>query len=149
MPALFGQITFPIRFEPSLRLGVGRSFRTNTVSAVGTVGLQWDEMILTGCGDLIRTGRFSVSPCVDVEAGILEAIVLEPPPSRVRSADWFSAGVSAHFSWRPLAALSVELFGVARAPVIRNQLLFEPATLVYEAPHIVPFVGTAVVAHIF
>jgi len=35
-----------------------------------------------------------------------------------------------------------------RAPLIRNELLFEPATLVYEAPRVVPFLGGALVGHL-
>ena len=64
------------------------------------------------------------------------------PRSRRRRA------VAARVAWRPLRALSFEIIAGARVPLIRNELFFEPLTLVYEAPFVVPFVGTAVLAHL-
>ncbi len=148
-PTFFGQLELPLRFAPMLRLGFARSFRTDAVSASGTVGLRWSEATLTACAGLIRQRTIHLGPCLNADAGLLEAIVIEPLPSRVRSAAWLSAGASARVAWRPLPAVSFELLGGARVPLTRNELLFEvPATLVYEAPPVVPFVGTAVVAHL-
>ena len=148
MPGLFGQVGFPGRFAPLVRVGVRRSFRGETVSRFGTVGLQWNEVALTGCGDLVRQPTLRVGPCLNAEGGILEAIVIEPLPSRARTTAWLSAGAAARISWRPLRAMSFELLGGVRAPLIRNELLFEPATLVYAAPRVVPFLGGAVVGHL-
>jgi len=148
MPGLFGQVGFPGRFAPLVRLGVRRSFREDTVSRFGTVGLQWNEVALTGCGDLVRQPTLRVGPCLNAEGGVLEAIVIEPLPSRARAAVWLSAGAAARISWRPLRAMSFELLGGVRAPLVRNELLFEPAMLVYEAPRIVPFLGGALVGHL-
>ncbi|OJY14841.1 MAG: hypothetical protein BGO98_37985 [Myxococcales bacterium 68-20] len=148
MPGLFGQVGFPGRFTPLVRVGVRRSFREDTVSRFGTVGLQWSEVALTGCADLVRQPTLRVGPCLNAEGGILEAIVIEPLPSRVRTAVWLSASAAARISWRPLRAMSFELLGGVRAPLIRNELLFEPATLVYEAPRVVPFLGGALVGHL-
>ncbi|MBX3196731.1 MAG: hypothetical protein KF894_01140 [Labilithrix sp.] len=146
-PGLFGQVGFPGRFAPVVRAGIRRSFRADTVSPFGTVGLQWSEVAVAGCGDLLRQPTVRVGPCLNAEGGVLEAVVIEPLPSRVRSAAWLSAGASARISWRPLQAVSFELLGGVRAPLIRNQLLFEPAALVYEAPPVVPFLGASVLGH--
>lgn len=148
MPGLFGQVGFPGRFAPLVRVGIRRSFRADTVSRFGTVGLQWNEVALTGCGDLVRHPTLRVGPCLNAEGGILEAIVIEPLPSRTRAAVWLSAGAAARISWRPLRAMSFELLGGVRAPLIRNELLFVPASLVYEAPRVVPFLGGALVGHL-
>jgi hypothetical protein len=147
-PAVFGQIAFPLRFEPFLRLGFAQSFREKAVSALGSASLEWTEATVAGCGDLVRHATLRAGPCVNAEAGALEAVVVEPLPSRGRSRLWLSAGASARVAWRPLRALSFEVAFGARVPLIRNQLFFEPLTLVYEAPFVVPFVGTAVLAHL-
>lgn len=147
-PAVFGQLVFPLRFEPSLRLGFARSFRQDAVSARGSAGLDWTVATIAGCGDLVRHAALSAGPCVNAEAGALEAVVVDPLPSRGRTRLWLSAGASARVAWRPLRALSFEVAVGARVPLIRNQLFFEPLTLVYEAPFVVPFVGTAVLAHL-
>lgn len=147
-PRVFAQLTIPSSLAPFLRLGVGRSFRSNTVSAWGTVGIQWSEATLLACADILRQEKLGLAPCLNADAARLEAVVIEPLPSRTRSALWLSAGSSVRLAWRPLPAVSFELFGGARIPLIRNQLLFEPATLVYEAPLIVPFLGAGVVAHV-
>ncbi len=147
-PAVFGQIVLPFRFEPILRLGLARSFQQKAVSARGSAGLAWTEATIAACGDLVRRATLRAGPCVNAEAGALEAVVVEPLPSRGRSRLWLSAGASARVAWRPLRALSFEIAVGARAPLIRNELFFEPLTLVYEAPFVVPFVGTAVLAHL-
>ncbi|MBX3258141.1 MAG: hypothetical protein KF782_00365 [Labilithrix sp.] len=146
-PGLFGQLGFPGRFAPVVRAGVRRSFRADRVSPFGTVGLRWSEVAVAGCGDVVQRPTMRLGPCLNAEGGVLEAVVIEPLPSRVRSAAWVSAGASARLSWRPLQAMSFELLGGVRAPLIRNQLLFEPAALVYEAPLVVPFVGASVLGH--
>ena len=147
-PAVFGQIVLPLRFEPFLRLGFARSFQQKAVSARGIAALAWTEATIAGCGDLVRHATLRAGPCVNAEAGALEADVVEPLPARGRSRLWLSAGASARVAWRPLRALSFEIIAGARVPLIRNELFFEPLTLVYEAPFVVPFVGTAVLAHL-
>lgn len=148
MPGVFAQIAFPGRLEPFLRLGFARSFRDDVDSVRGRAGLVWTEGTVAGCGDLFRTATLGGGLCLNAEAGALQAIVSEPLPSRGRTRPWFSVGASARLAWRPLAALSFEIVGGARVPLVRNQLFFEPLSLVYEAPAVVPFVGTAVVAHL-
>ncbi|AKU97339.1 hypothetical protein AKJ09_04003 [Labilithrix luteola] len=148
MPGVFAQLVFPVRFEPLLRLGFARSFRDEVASARGSAGLAWTEATVAGCGDLFGNATIHAGPCVNAEGGVLQAIVNEPLPSRGRTRPWFSAGASARLAWRPLSALSFEIVGGVRVPLIRNELFFEPLSLVYEAPAVVPFVGTAVAAHL-
>ncbi len=147
-PGVFGQVVLPLRFEPLLRVGVARSFWQKALSTRGTAGLEWTEATVAGCADVVRYATLRAGPCANAEAGALEAVVIEPLPSRGRSRVWLSAGASARIAYRPLPALSFEIVAGARAPLIRNQLFFEPLTLVYEAPVAVPFVGTAVLAHL-
>lgn len=148
IPGVFAQIEFPLRLAPILRVGFGRSFRNDSASARGTVGAQWDVATADACADVATVGRFRVGPCLNVEAGALKAIVIEPLPARIRWAAWSSAGGSARITWKPLSAWSLELLGGVKVPLVRNQLLFEPAILVYQAPAVVPFVGLAAVAHL-
>lgn len=147
-PGVFAQLAFSGRFEPLLRLGFARSFRDEVVSVRGSAGLVWTEGTVAGCGGLLRHSTLRAGLCLNAEAGTLQAIVNEPLPSRGRTRPWISAGASARLAWRPLSALSFEIVGGARVPLLRNQLFFEPLSLVYEAPAVIPFAGMAVVAHL-
>ncbi|MDF2697557.1 MAG: hypothetical protein K0S65_5940, partial [Labilithrix sp.] len=71
-PGLFGQVGFPGRFAPLVRVGIRRSFREDAVSPFGTVGVQWNEVALAGCGDLVQQPTLRAGPCLNAEGGVLE-----------------------------------------------------------------------------
>ncbi len=142
------QIALPLRFEPTIRVGLLRSFRREVVSSRGSAGLSWTTATAAGCADLFRNAALRAGPCVNLEVGAIEAVVLAPPPARGRVRPWLSAGASGRIAWRPLRALSFELAAGVRAPLVRSELFFEPITHVYEAPVAVPFIGTSAFAHL-
>lgn len=151
MAKWIAQIGFPrLALKPSLVLALARSTREQMSSSRGAIAVRWSEISLAGCADVVRTGALHFGPCVNVNAGSLEATVIAPLPARDFSYLWLSAGASVKISWRLLTALSVEMTGGARAPLVRNELFFEPdkSMVVYRAPLIVPFVATGFVAHL-
>ena len=151
MPKWFAQVGFPrLPFEPTLVVGLARSARERISSSRGAIAVRWSEIMLAGCADVVRTGALHFGPCVNVEAGALEASVIAPLPVREFSYLWLSAGASAKIAWRVLPALSVEMTGGARASLVRSELFFEQdtSTVVYRAPPIVPFVASGFVAHL-
>jgi hypothetical protein len=110
--------------------------------------VQWSELLLDVCVELFRVDALRVGPCVNGEVGRLDAVVKAPLQFRSQSRWWVTAGGSAKVAWQLHRRFSVELSGGARVPVLRHRLFFEPSTVVYEAPAVVPFVGAAFVAHL-
>lgn len=148
MPGVFAQVHLPLPTAPFVRIGFARSFWNDLRTARGDVGVRWSEATLTACSDLFHQETVGAGPCLDAEAGRLEAVVVAPLPALARATEWFSAGVAGRLAWRPLGSLSLEVMGGVRVPLVRAQLLFEPAALVYDPPIVVPFLSTAVVAHL-
>ncbi|WP_146650946.1 hypothetical protein [Labilithrix luteola] len=146
-PKIFVELLFPLRFEPFVRLGFERSFRADVASNEGVASVRWNAATVDVCADFVGFAKMAAGGCANVEIGSLDAVVVDPLPSRERSRFWLTGGLSARLSWRPLRALSFDLAVGARVPFLRNELFFEPSTLVYEAPAVVPFAGTAIVGH--
>lgn len=151
MAKWFAQVHFPgAPFQPTVVLGLARSATERIRSPRGAIAVRWSEISVDGCVDLVRAGALGGGPCINVDAGALEATVIAPLPARAFSYLWLSAGASAKIAWRVLPALSVELAAGARVPLVRSELFFEPDTdaVVYRAPVIVPFTAAGFVAHL-
>lgn len=148
LATLSGELGFRSALAPAIRLGVGRSVAENYVTQQGGARVQWSELLLDVCVALFRAGQFRVGPCFDAEVGRLHADVLPPLEFRSQSRWWVTAGGSAKVAWQLHRRFSVELSGGVRVPVVRDRLFFEPDTLVYEPPPVVPFAGIAFVAHL-
>lgn len=148
MPTLFGALRFRAALGPTLWLGVGRSFSEHFATRQGSASVRWSEVLFGACAAIVRVSTLRVGPCVNAEVGRLDAVVEPPLPFRSQSRWWVTAGASARLSWQVHPAFSFEVNGGARLPVVRDQLVFEPATVVYEAPAVVPFAGAAFLAHL-
>ncbi|MBN9163504.1 MAG: hypothetical protein J0I07_21240 [Myxococcales bacterium] len=148
MPMLFGEVRFRGALAPAVRLGVGRSFQERFVTPDGTANVQWSELLLGACAEVLRVRALGVGACAEGEVGRLDAAVDAPLRFRSESRSWVAAGASARLSWQAHPAFSFEVSGGARVPVLRYQLFFEPATVVYDAPAVIPFAGAAFVAHL-
>jgi len=146
----FAEVTFPVRLDPTLRVGFARSTRERASVAPGAVALRWVELIWAMCVDAYRDPGFRAGPCLNGELGSLQASVIRPLPARDIPSPWFSIGASARASWRIVPPFSVEMMAGARAPIPRRELFFEPFddVLAYRAPVISPFVEIGFVAHL-
>ena len=148
MPTLFGALRFRRALAPTLWLGVGRSFSERFATRQGSASVRWSEVLFGACAAIVRVSSLGVGPCVNAEIGRLDAVVDPPLPFRSQSRWWVTAGASARLSWQVHAAFSFEVNGGVRLPIARDQLVFEPATVVYEAPAVVPVAGAAFLARL-
>ncbi len=144
----FASFTLPARFLPTLRIALARSLRERTSSPSGTIAVQWNEARLAVCGDAVLATRLRIGPCVNFELGKLDTIVVAPLPARSSSYLWLTSGAGAKLAWTPVTPLSFELSMGVRVPLQHGNLYFEPGTVVYAVPSIVPFAGAGVLAHL-
>lgn len=146
----FAEVSFPVPFDPTVRLGLARSTREVASIPRGAIAIRWVELTWATCADLYRDQRFRVGPCLNGELGRLEASVVRPLPARDIPSDWISVGGSARMSWRLLPSFSIEMMVGARAPLLRRELFFEPfrQPLAYQAPSVAPFAEIGLVAHL-
>ncbi len=141
----FAQATFPHALEPTLRLGFSRSIRSNLHSKFGAVSAQWAQLTFASCATAWRGAGVGVAPCLELEAGTLATSVAAAPSARTFSFLWWSAGASVTVARRVLGPLSLEAAFGARAPLIRDELYFEPNIVVHRVPAIVPYGAVALV----
>ncbi len=146
----FAEVTFPVRLDPTLRVGFARSTRERASVVPGAIALRWVELSWAMCVDAYRDQGFRAGTCLNGEVGSLQASVIRPLPARNIPSPWFSIGAAAKVSWRILPPFSVEMVAGARAPIPRRELFFElfDDLLAYRAPVISPFVEIGFVAHL-
>lgn len=143
MPSWFGQVTLPVPLDPSLRVGLGRTFGEDASSPRGDATIRWTVLTLAACGTLLRTERLQFGACVTGELGRLEAIRVDPLPANKLFYFWPTAGASGKLTWDVTREFSVDLAMGLRVPLIERELYFnsDRSTAVYQTPAIVPFVG--------
>jgi len=146
VPTLFGEVGLRVKYAPSLRLGVGRSFSQSFATRRGTASTRWSEVLFDACVTVLRREPLRLGPCISGEVGAMEAVVEAPLPFRSQRRWWVTTGASARLSWRVHPRLSLELEGGARVPLVVDKLFFEPDTVVYVPPVLVPFTGAAFVS---
>jgi hypothetical protein len=147
----FAQVGFPAApFHPTMALGLTRSRRERIASPRGAVAVRWTEVSFAACAELVRSGAVRLGPCLNVEAGAFDAIVVAPSPVRSYSYPWLSSGVSAKVVWSLLPELSVEMAAGARAPLVKKELYFEQDRqgVLYRAPVVVPFASAGFVVRL-
>ncbi|AKU95326.1 hypothetical protein AKJ09_01990 [Labilithrix luteola] len=147
MPQWFGQVTFPLPLDPTLRIGLARTMGAGADSPLGEATLRWTVLAIAGCANVMRTERLQLGPCLNGELGRLEATRVDPLPANKLFYFWPSLGASGRLAWKVTPALSLDLTIGVRAPLIARELYFNPdrEAVVYRTPAIVPFVGAGVV----
>ncbi len=148
VPTLFGEVGLRSKYAPSLRLGAGRSFSQSFATRRGTASTRWSEVRFDACVTVLRRPEpLRLGPCISGEVGRIDTVVEAPLPFRSKPRWWVTTGASARLSWRVHPRMSLELEGGARVPVLVDRLFFEPDTVVYVPPALVPFAGAAFVSH--
>lgn len=134
--------------RPRVRAGLARSSHHEVLTPSDRVDLVWTTGRLSFCGGPGWLRAHDLALCAGAWVGALDATVARPQGTS-RTLLWASAGPSAvlglDLGWR----LRVEIEAGVSIPALRDRFFFEPATLAYSAPLVVPFVGMSLLGDVF
>jgi len=107
---------------------------------VGRAYFKWTYAALDACPirkRLVET--LYVRPCVGFEGGTLAGGGLAIAFARNETRPWLGARLLGRIDWTFLDTLSLEVQIGAVAPFTRDEFVFDPSTLIYRAPALMPF----------
>ncbi len=138
-----GSYERPSLFSPSARLSfvlIGKGGLNET--PVGRAYFRWTYAALDGCPvrwSPVRT--ITMRPCAGMEGGTLAGGGLLIGLARNETRPWLAARAYGRIDWTFLDTLTVEMQIGGVVPLTRDRFVFDPATLIYQAPIVMPFAG--------
>jgi hypothetical protein len=117
---------------PTVRLGIAAA----SSGTVDVTGGKATFTSLTGALDVCPgdrlLGRWSLTPCVRVEGGVLSAAGADVVAPRTDAHPWGAAGALARAERRLPGGFFLELSGGARVPFVRTTFFFEPDVTIFR-----------------
>jgi hypothetical protein len=131
---LFVGVVLPLRepFAIGLRASFERSGTDLTDSASATAAFRWTAGALEGCPIAWSQGEVSASPCLRLEAGVVEAEGSGIVPARDDRRPWAAVGAVGRAEWAFLEPAFAELGAGVMVPLIRDRFFFQPDRTVHR-----------------
>jgi hypothetical protein len=134
-------------FQPRVRLALSRSAHDSVETRSARVDLVWTTGRASFCGAPRWLQNQALALCAGASVGELEAVVARPG-GPARGLFWFAVGPSivreVELGWR----LGLQLEAGLAIPLLRDRFYFEPRTLAYQAPAVMPFFGVTLLTHV-
>lgn len=125
-------------WSPAARVGVQRAEASQAASAVGA-DLAWTLARASFCPVRFALAPgVSARPCAGLDAGVLSASARGVDRARDRSRPWIAPSAAVRLAWAPSDALFLEASGVLAAPLVRDEVVVDPAVSLYRAPVVAP-----------
>jgi hypothetical protein len=125
--------------SPSFRLGAMRA--ESSAAGHGASGdLVWTLGHASVCpARLDLLSAVSARPCAGIDAGLLSAQAVGLPTSRERTRPWIAPNVAGRLRAGLGRFVFLEIQGGVAVPLVRDELVVDPAVSVYRAPAVAPF----------
>ncbi len=130
---LFVELEMP-RMGASLRAAFERSQQDTEQVSPGAAVFRWTAGTLEACPLAWSRSGFRVSPCLRLEAGVLEGRGEGVTPPRSRSRTWVALGATGRAEWSFLPPAFLDVGGGFVLPLTRDRFYFQPDTTIYKPP---------------
>lgn len=128
--------TLPSWLSPSLALGVRQSLPKEISAGPGASEFTWTAATIRLCPVRFATlaARFEVTPCAELDVGVLQANARGLLNARTTSTPWFDRGVSVRASYRLSSSWAVGAGVLVTAPATRDRFALASGELISRAP---------------
>lgn len=118
----------PRLFAPEFRLSALRSVTPSTVTkSLGEADFTWTAARLAACPlKWPARSALELRPCAVLDAGVLNGSGTRTHKAASANALWIAPGLTARLTYRPIAALSLEVGAGATFPLERGKFYFQP-----------------------
>jgi hypothetical protein len=123
-------------FAPTVRVAFERATSAADAAVPGpTASFTWTAGMVEACPARWTSGSSGISPCLRMEAGVIEATGANIDPVRSPRRPWLAAGVGAEGRWFFFTPLFFDAEVGARFHLYRTRYFFQPdITTYYETP---------------
>jgi hypothetical protein len=97
--------------------------------------------VIDACPLQASVGPLRLLPCLELEAGVVNASGHDVTPTRSEARPWLALGAVGRVRYVPISPLFLEVSGGLRVPLLRDHFYFEPNNTVFEAPALSGFAG--------
>ncbi len=147
-PSAMLELTVGTALRPRVRAAVARTAHVTLATRSDLVDLVWTTGRASLCAGPGWLHAHHLSLCASTSIGTLDATVARPQ-GPARNLLWIAAGPTAVLAVDLGWHLGLEIETGVSIPALRDRFFFEPATHVYSAPLVSPFIGVTVVSHFF
>lgn len=142
-----------VRWEPSVRAGVWRSFGSDVTTSVGNASFTWTAARLDICPARMGGSRWAGRVCAAGDFGSLNAEGSAIQGAAAETRAWLALGGSVRGEMRlggpSDIASTLGIEASLNAPIVSDRFIFLPSTVVYRAPIVTGSVGISFRTDIF
>jgi len=134
------------RFRPVFRAGVARTWSdTIEIAGSGAARFTWTVGSLDGCPVELASGRWTLTPCVRVDAGVLAGSGSNIAHPRDDAKAWLDAGAVLRGAWTFARPVFVGIEAGGLVPLLRPRFHFDAPEVTVSTP---AAVGAVAAVHV-
>jgi hypothetical protein len=112
----------------------------------GDARFAWATLQIEGCPVSFAQGRWSLQPCLGLEAGVLSGRGAGIGRSGGAKRAWAAPRVIMRGRWMSASRFGIGIEIGGETPLVRDKFVFDPPnTLVYQPPALLVFAGLAMI----